>query len=328
MAPANRNASPVLNCLCAQDDLEPVLRRFAEAQTPAELRFNTEMTAVEQDAEGVTATLADRAGGAETTVRAQYLIGADGAQSRVRRIVARQMIGREGVYDSVNIVFRADLRPWTQDRPAALYFVEQALAGASVVVDVSNSPSFADEAVMSFFTTSTSNLLAAEAKAGVGHHVALSVVGTERLLESGYFRAKMAQEKLIKESSIPYSIVHATQFYEFLKSITQAATDGNTVHLAPVLIQPMAADDVAAEVGRVAAGAPVNGRTEVGGPEQFRLDELARRVLHARNDARRVATDIHALYFGTELGGRSLTPGSGARIAPTRFEDWLRQSAV
>ena len=155
----------------------------------------------------------------------------------------------------------------------------EALRGASVVVDVSNSPSFEDAAVLKFFETSTRNLLAAEAAAGVGHHVALSVVGTERLSESGYFRAKIAQEKLIKESAIPYSIVHATQFFEFVKSIADAATDGNTVRLAPVLIQPMAADDVASAVGKIAVGTPLNGTVEVAGPEQFRLDELIRRGL-------------------------------------------------
>jgi uncharacterized protein YbjT (DUF2867 family) len=202
-----------------------------------------------------------------------------------------------------------------------------ALQGAAVVVDVSNSPSFADAAVMEFFETSTRNLLAAEAAAGVGHHVALSVVGTERLSESGYFRAKIAQEQLIRDSSIPYSIVHATQFFEFVKSIAAAATDGDTVRLAPVLIQPIAADDVAGAVSRVAEGAPANGIVEVAGPEQFRLDELIRRALSARNDPRTVVADPHARYFGAELGERTLVPGDGARIGETRFEDWLRQPA-
>ena len=201
----------------------------------------------------------------------------------------------------------------------------EALRGASVVVDVSNSPSFEDAAVLQFFETSTRNLLSAEAGAGVGHHVALSVVGTERLSESGYFRAKIAQEKLIKESSIPYSIVHATQFFEFVKSIADAATDGNRVRLAHVLIQPMAADDVASAVGRIAVGTPVNGTVEVAGPEQFRLDELVQRGLSTRNDPREVVADPQARYFGAELSERTLVPGDDARLGETRFEDWLSQ---
>ena len=178
-----------------------------------------------------------------------------------------------------------------------------------MVVDVSNSPSFEDAAVMEFFKTSTSNLLAAEAAAGVAHHVALSVVGTERLQESGYFRAKLAQEKLIAGSSIPYSIVHATQFYEFIKRIAADATDGNTVRLPPALIQPMAADDVASAVGRVSVGAPLNGMVEIAGPEQFRLDELIRGVLTTRDDPREVVTDPQARYFGINPGERALLPG-------------------
>jgi uncharacterized protein YbjT (DUF2867 family) len=204
----------------------------------------------------------------------------------------------------------------------------EALDGAAVVVDVSNSPSFDDAAVLEFFQTSTSNLLAAEAAAGVGHHIALSVVGTERLSESGYFRAKIAQEQLIRDSSIPYSIVHATQFFEFLKSIAAAATDDNTVRLAPVLIQPIAADDVARAVGRVSVGSPVDGIVEVAGPEQFRLDEFIRRGLSARNDPRKVVADPHARYFGAELGERTLVPGDDARLGGTRFEDWLSQPAI
>jgi uncharacterized protein YbjT (DUF2867 family) len=201
----------------------------------------------------------------------------------------------------------------------------EALEGASVVVDVSNSPSFEDAAVLEFFETSTRNLLAAEAAAGVQHHVALSVVGTERLSESGYFCAKIAQEKLIRDSSIPYSIVHATQFFEFIKSMAAAATEGDTVRLAPVLIQPMAADDVAHAVGQVATGSRVNGIVEVAGPEQFRLDELIRRGLRARNDPREVIADPHARYFGAELRERTLVPGDGARLGETRFADWLSQ---
>jgi uncharacterized protein YbjT (DUF2867 family) len=202
------------------------------------------------------------------------------------------------------------------------------LTGASVVVDVSNSPSFEDAAVLAFFETSTRNLLAAEAAAGVRHHVALSVVGTERLTESGYFRAKIAQEKLIEGGSIPYSIVHATQFFEFMKSIADAATDGDTVRLAPVLIQPMAADDVATEVARVAVGEPVNGVIEVAGPEQFRLDEFIRHGLSARDDPRSVIADPRSRYFGAELNDQTLVPGDGASLAPTHFEEWLSQASA
>jgi uncharacterized protein YbjT (DUF2867 family) len=204
----------------------------------------------------------------------------------------------------------------------------ETIEGAAVVVDVSNSPSFEDAAVLNFFKTSTRNVLDAEAAAGVGHHVALSVVGTERLSESGYFRAKMAQEKLIKESSIPYSIVHATQFFEFITSLATAATDGNTLRLAPVLIQPMAAEDVASAVARISVGSPVNGIVEVAGPEQFRLDELIRRALSARHDPRDVITDPNARYFGARLGEQTLLPGDDASIAETRFEDWLDQAVM
>ncbi|HEY7681993.1 MAG TPA: SDR family oxidoreductase [Gemmatimonadales bacterium] len=204
----------------------------------------------------------------------------------------------------------------------------EALDGAAVVVDVSNSPSFEDTAVLKFFETSTGNILKAEAAAGVGQHVALSVVGTERLTASGYFRAKIAQERLIRESSLPYSIVHATQFFEFIKSIADAATVGTTVRLAPVLIQPMAAEDVASAVGRVAVGSPVNGVVEVAGPQQFRLDELIRRGLAERHDPREVVADPEARYFDAELGERTLLPGTDALLAETRFEDWLNQSLV
>jgi uncharacterized protein YbjT (DUF2867 family) len=204
----------------------------------------------------------------------------------------------------------------------------QVLTGAAVVIDVSNSPSFDDAAVLRFFETSTGNLLAAEASAGVGHHVALSVVGCDRMLESGYFRAKVAQEKLIRNSPIPYSIVRATQFFEFVKRIADEATDGNTVRIAPVLFQPMAAQDVADAVCRVAVGAPLNGIVEVAGPQQFRFDELIRLGLSARHDPREVVADPHARYFGTELGERILVPIGEARLGEIRFEDWLRQSAV
>src|SRR5499426_232923 len=203
----------------------------------------------------------------------------------------------------------------------------EALTGAQVVVDVSNSPSWEDAAVMKFFDTSTRNLLASEAAKGVEHHVALSVVGTERLLESGYFRAKLAQENLIKGSSIPYSIIRATQFFEFVKGIADFSTDGNRVLLSPALIQPIAADDVASAVGKVAVGSPVNGVVEVGGPEQFRLDELVQRYLAARKDPREVVADPHARYYGVELSERTLVPGDDAQLGETRFADWLSRSA-
>ena len=203
----------------------------------------------------------------------------------------------------------------------------EALKGASVVVDVSNSPSWEDAAVMKFFETSTRNLLAHEATAGVRHHVALSVVGSERMLESGYFRAKIAQENMIKGSAIPYSIVRATQFFEFVKGIADFSTVGNKVHLPPALIRPMAADDVASAVGRIAMGSPVNGTVEVGGPEQFRLDELVRQALAAWKDPREVVTDPHARYYGVELSERTLVPGDDARLGETPFETWLSQPA-
>jgi uncharacterized protein YbjT (DUF2867 family) len=199
----------------------------------------------------------------------------------------------------------------------------EVLAGAQVAVDVSNSPSFADDAVMNFFRTSTGNLLDAEEKAGVGHHVALSVVGTERLAESGYFRAKIVQEKLIRDSGLPYSIVHATQFFEFVGSIAQAATDGNIVRLSDARIQPMAAEDVATAVGRTTVGAPLNGTIEVAGPEQFGLDELIRKALAYRGDPREVVTDPDARYFGVLLEKDMLLPGPGAQLSATRFEEWL-----
>ena len=205
--------------------------------------------------------------------------------------------------------------------------LSEVLEGAEVVVDVSNAPDWEDDAVMHFFETSSRNLLAAETAAGVGHHVALSVVGTDRLAESGYFRAKIAQESLIKDSSIPYSIVHATQFFEFVDGIADAGTDGNTVRLPPALFQPMAADDVASAVAQVAVGAPVNGIVEVAGPDQFRLDELIRRVLKARNDPREVITDPEARYYGIAPSERTLLPGDGARLGEMHFDDWQRARA-
>jgi uncharacterized protein YbjT (DUF2867 family) len=204
----------------------------------------------------------------------------------------------------------------------------EVLKGASVVVDVSNAPDWEDTAVLKFFETSTRNLLASEAAAGVRHHVALSVVGSERMLESGYFRAKIAQENLIKSSSIPYSIVRATQFFEFVKGIADVSTDGNKVRLSSALIQPMAADDVASAVGQIAMGSPVNGTVEVGGPEQFRLDELVRQGLAAWKDPREVVTDPDARYYGVNLSEKTLVPGDGARLGQTRFETWLTQQAA
>ena len=201
----------------------------------------------------------------------------------------------------------------------------EVLKGTDVVVDVSNSPSFEDTAVLNFFRTSTTNILEAEAAAGVRHHVALSVVGTDRMSESGYMRAKIAQEKLIKESSVPYSIVHATQFFEFLKGIADGATSGDTVRLSPVLIQPIAAEDVATQVAKVAAGKPLNGMIELGGPEQFRMDEIVRRYLAARGDTRLVIADPGALYSGALLGERTLVPNDNAIIGKIVFEDWLSE---
>jgi len=201
----------------------------------------------------------------------------------------------------------------------------EALKGASVVVDVSNSPSWEDSAVLNFFETSTRNLLKYGAQAGVKHLVALSVVGTERLSESGYFRAKIAQEKLIKNSTLPYSIVEATQFFEFLKGIADISMQGDKVHLAPVLFQPMAADDVASGVAKVAVGAPINGTVEIAGPEPFRLDELLRRRLAQLNDAREVITDADARYAGAKLEERTLVPGKNARLGQTRFDTWVTQ---
>jgi uncharacterized protein YbjT (DUF2867 family) len=203
--------------------------------------------------------------------------------------------------------------------------LSDALEGASVVVDVSNAPDWNDDAVMHFFQTSSRNLLAAEAAAGVGHHVALSVVGTDRLSDS-YFRAKIAQEKLIEGSSIPYSIVHATQFFEFIDAIADGATDGSTIRLPPALFQPMAADDVASGVGRVAVSPPLNGIVEIAGPEQFRLDELVREVLKGRNDPREVVTDPHARYYGINPSERTLLPGDGARLGKIRFDDWRKDA--
>jgi uncharacterized protein YbjT (DUF2867 family) len=204
----------------------------------------------------------------------------------------------------------------------------EGLTGAQVAVDVSNAPSWEDNAVLAFFETSGRNLLAAEAAAGVGHHVALSVVGTDRLLASGYFRAKMAQEKLIKASPIPYTIVRATQFFEFVGGIVQFATKGQTVRLPRVLMQPIAADDVAAALADVALAEPLNGTVELAGPEPIRQDDLVRRFLNATGDARTVITDHKALYYGVAVNDQSLTPGDHPRLGSTGFEDWLSSQSM
>jgi uncharacterized protein YbjT (DUF2867 family) len=204
----------------------------------------------------------------------------------------------------------------------------QVLTGANVVIDVSNSPSFEDAAVLKFFETSTGNLIKAEGSAGVRHHVALSIVGCDRQPDSGYMRAKVAQEKLIKSSPIPYSIVRATQFFEFFKRIADEATDGKTVRIPPVLFQPTAAQDVANAVADVAMGTPLNGTVEIAGPQQFRFDEFIKQGLASRHDTRDVVADPHARYFGAELNEHSLVPTGDAKVGAVRFEDWLTQAAA
>jgi uncharacterized protein YbjT (DUF2867 family) len=201
-----------------------------------------------------------------------------------------------------------------------------AVEGAQVVVDVANAPAWDDAAVLDFFQTSSRNLLAAETAAGVGHHVTLSVVGADRLPDSGYLRAKVAQEEVVKAGPLPYTIVRATQFFEFIGRIADSSTEGDIVRLPPALVQPESADDVAGTLADVALGAPLNDTVELAGPEAFPLDELTRRFLNASDDRRQVTADVHARYFGAELDARSLTPGDDARIASTRFEDWLSQS--
>jgi uncharacterized protein YbjT (DUF2867 family) len=203
--------------------------------------------------------------------------------------------------------------------------LSEALEGAAAVVDVANSPSFEDAAVLNFFETSTRNLLGAEEDAGVGHHVALSVVGADRIPDSGYMRAKVVQEALIRSAKVPYTIVRATQFLEFLGAIAGSSTDGGQVRLPPVRMQPIAADDVAAALAEVTVGTPVNGIVEVAGPEALPLDELVRRFLSATGDARPVIADAHARYFGAQVNDSSLTPGDKARLGSTRFEHWLKQ---
>ncbi len=204
--------------------------------------------------------------------------------------------------------------------------LKDALKGASVVIDVTNSPSWEDAAVMKFFETSTRNLLDHEAAGGVRHHIALSVVGTERLLDSGFFRAKLAQENLIKASFIPYSVIRATQFFEFVEKIADISTEGKKVRLPPVLFQPMAGDDVASAIARIATGSPVNATLEVGGPERSRLDEVVRQCLAARKDPREVISDPHARYYGIQVSEKALVPDDGARLGETRFEDWLSRT--
>jgi uncharacterized protein YbjT (DUF2867 family) len=204
----------------------------------------------------------------------------------------------------------------------------EALAGADAVVDVSNSPSFEDDAVMDFFRTSTGNLLAAEQAAGVGHHVAMSIVGCDRLPDSGYLRAKVAQEELIEASAMPYSIVRSTQFFEFVEPIVAAATEGDTVRVPAARIQPIAADDAARAVSRIAAGSSAGGIVEIGGPEPFRFDDLMRHALSARNDPRHVVADPDARYFGSKLADDSLLPGADAQLGETRFQDWLAARAT
>ena len=201
--------------------------------------------------------------------------------------------------------------------------LDEALAGAQVVIDVANSPSFEDKAVMEFFQTSGQNLLAAEAKAGVKHHVALSVVGTDKLTESGYFRAKIVQEKLIRESKIPYTIVHSTQFFEFLGAIAQSGADGDTVRLSPAYVQPIASDDVADAVAEYTLGTPLNAVVEIAGPEKVRLSELVQCFLKRTNDPRTVVPDEHARYFGAELKDDTLVPGPNPRIGALSFDTWF-----
>jgi len=204
----------------------------------------------------------------------------------------------------------------------------EALAGAQVVVDVANAPVWEDQAVLEFFEKSSGNLLAAEAVAGVKHHVALSVVGTERLLASGYFRAKLAQENLIKASPVPYTIVRATQFFEFVGGIAQSATEGQTVRLPSAMMQPIVSDDVAAAVAKVAVEEPRNGTVDLAGPEPIRMDELVRQYLAANRDTRTVTTDPAAKYFGVAVDDRSLTPDANPILGPTRFADWVKTATA
>jgi uncharacterized protein YbjT (DUF2867 family) len=203
--------------------------------------------------------------------------------------------------------------------------LDKALSGAEILVDVANAPSFEDDAALRFFKTSGRNLLAAEAAAGVKHHVGLSVVGADRLPECGYFRAKLAQENLISASNLPYTILRATQFFEFVGAVVDSSTDGQIVRLSPALFQPVASDDVATALADFTVGAPLNGIVELAGPEKFSLDEFGRRYLTATKDRRKVVADIHARYFGAELNDRSLTPSSSPRLGSVRYDEWLRK---
>ena len=208
--------------------------------------------------------------------------------------------------------------------------VAEAVTGAQVVVDLANAPVWEDKAVLEFFETAGRNLLTAETAAGVRHHIALSIVGADRSPDSGYLRAKVAQENVIKASKVPFTIIRSTQFFEFVKGIAQSATEGQTVRLSPGMMQPIAADDVAAAVTDVALAEPVNGTVTIAGPEPIRMVEFVRRFLKATKDARKVVTDAHAKYFGAELNDQSLVPGTGdnPRLGPTRYDDWLKRSAV
>jgi uncharacterized protein YbjT (DUF2867 family) len=209
--------------------------------------------------------------------------------------------------------------------------LDDAFKGAQVVVDLANSPTFEDDVAMNFFQTAGRNIFAAEAKAGVQHHVALSVVGTDRLQASGYFRAKLAQEKLIRESGIPYSIVHSTQFFEFMPAIIKSAAIGNEIHIPPAAFQPIAADDVAEAMKDVTIGTPLNAMTEIAGPERMAQDEFVGYYMKATNDQRKLVRDVHALYFGLELNDQSLVPGENPRLGKIKFKDWVKaqvQAAV
>jgi uncharacterized protein YbjT (DUF2867 family) len=259
----------------------------------------------------------------------------DDRQSIKERDMKIVVIGGTGLIGS-NVVNRLRLNgheavaasPGTGVNTITGQGLAKALADAQVVVDVANSPSFEDQAVLNFFETSSLNLLAAEADAGVEHHLALSVVGADRLPANGYFRAKMLQEDLIKASKVPYTILRSTQFFEFIDGIINAGTDGSAIRLSPALVQPIAADDVAAVLADLAVGAPVNGTVEVGGPDRFPMDELARKFLAVRKDEREVIADVHARYFGSELDDRSLVAGNTARLGATRFHNWLSRPPV
>jgi uncharacterized protein YbjT (DUF2867 family) len=205
--------------------------------------------------------------------------------------------------------------------------LSEAMKDADVVVDVSNSPSLEDTVALNFFETSTRNILQAAQSAGVQHHVALSIVGADRIPELGYYRAKVVQENLIKSATVPYTIVRATQFFEFIAKLTDDSTQGDTVRVSSILIQPVAADDVVSALARAALGGPINGTIEVAVPQRFRLDEFARQILQAKRDRRKVVADTHKTYFGAEINDEALTAGNDSQIGSTRFEDWLLSSS-